>query len=51
VAGGGLRFKRKRLWLEPEARLTPWTDRDFGVRDSAVRSNLNQLELLFGVIF
>jgi hypothetical protein len=51
VVGGGLRFKFKKLWLEPEARLTRWIDRNFGVRDSAVRSNLNQTELLVGVIF
>jgi hypothetical protein len=51
VVGGGLRLKLRRLWLEPEVRLTRWTERNFGVRGSAVRSNLNQIELLFGVIF
>jgi hypothetical protein len=51
VAGGGLRFKFKKLWLEPEVRLTRWIDRNFGVRDSAVRSNLNQIEILAGVAF
>ena len=50
VVGGGLRFKFKKLWLEPEVRLTHWIDRNFGVRDSAVRSNLNQIGLLVGVI-
>ena len=39
------------VWIEPEVRLTKWTDRNFGVRGSAVRSNLNQIELLLGVIF
>ena len=51
VVGGGLRFKFRKLWLEPELRLTRWVDRNFGVRDSAVRSNLNQIGLLAGVVF
>jgi hypothetical protein len=51
VVGGGLRLKLNRLWIEPEVRLTRWTDRNLGVRGSAVRSNLNQIELLLGVIF
>jgi hypothetical protein len=51
VVGGGLRLKVKKVWLEPEVRLTHWIDRNFGVRDSAVRSNLNQIGLLMGVIF
>jgi hypothetical protein len=38
VVGGGFRFQFKRLCLEPEVRLTHWFDRNFGVRDSAVRS-------------
>jgi hypothetical protein len=51
VAGGGLRFKLNKLSLEPEVRLTRWMDRNFGVRDSEVRSNLNQVDVLFGVVF
>lgn len=51
VAGGGPRIELKHLRLEPEVRFTHWFDRNFGVRDSAVRSNLNQVELLMGVIF
>jgi hypothetical protein len=51
VVGGGMRFKFRNLWLEPEVRLTHWIDRNFGVRDSAVRSNLNRMGLLMGVIF
>jgi hypothetical protein len=51
VVGGGFRFKFKKLWFEPELRLTRWVDRNFGVRDSAVRSNLNQIGLLAGVFF
>jgi hypothetical protein len=50
VAGGGLRFKLRRLWLEPEVRVTRWVERNFGVQDSPVRSNLNQFGLLLGVI-
>ena len=51
VVGGGLRFKFKKLQLEPEVRLTRWIDRNFGVRHSAVRSNLSQIGLLVGVVF
>lgn len=51
VAGGGMRWRFKKLWFEPEVRLTRWIDRNFGVRDSAVRSNLNQIGLLVGVVF
>ena len=51
VFAGGLRFKLKKLWLEPELRLTHWFDRNFGVRDSPVRSSLNQADLLFGIVF
>jgi hypothetical protein len=32
-------------------RLTHYIDRNFGVRDSAVRSDLNQIGFLVGVIF
>ncbi len=51
AAGGGFRFKLTRIWLEPEARLTRWVDRNFGVGDSVVRSNLSQVQLLVGVVF
>jgi hypothetical protein len=51
VLGGGLRLRMNKLWLEPEVRLTHWMDRNFGVRDSAVRSDLNQIGFLVGVIF
>jgi hypothetical protein len=46
VVGGGFRCKFTKLWLEPEVRLTRWIDRNFGVRDSAVRSNLTQIGFL-----
>jgi hypothetical protein len=51
VFGGGLRLRLNRLWLEPEVRLTHWIDRNFGVRDSALRSDLNQIGFLVGLIF
>jgi hypothetical protein len=51
VLGGGLRFKVRKLKLEPEARLTRWADRNFGVQDSALRSNLTEVGLMLGVIF
>lgn len=51
VVGGGFQCKFTKLRLEPEVRLTRWIDRNFGVRDSAVRSNLNQIGFLLGVIF
>ena len=51
VLGGGFRLRWNRLWLEPEVRLTHWFDRNFGVRDSAVRSGLNQIGLLAGLRF
>ena len=51
VIGGGLRFRFKGIRLEPEVRVTRWIDRNFGVRDSALRSNLNQLDALMSVVF
>ena len=51
VAGAGVRLRFKGLGLEPELRLTHWFDRNFGVSDSAVRSNLNQAAFLVGAIF
>ncbi len=51
VIGGGLRFKLKNLRLDPELRLTRWIDRNVGVRDSPVRSNLTQIGFLLGLVF
>lgn len=51
VAGGGLQFRFKRMRLEAEARLTRWVDRNFGVQDSPVQSNLRQFEILVGATF
>ncbi len=46
VLGAGVEFGRGRLRMAPEIRVTRWVDRNFGTRDSAVRSNLTQLDLL-----
>jgi len=51
VVGGGLEFKVWKFRVAPEVRMTRWFDRNFGVRDSAVRSNLSQVSLLCGVFF
>lgn len=51
VAGGGIGWKWNHLRIEPEARVTHWFDRNFGVRDSDVRSNLNEAALLLGLTF
>ena len=51
VIGGGLQRRLIKLRLQPEVRLTRWMDRNFGVRDSPVRSNPSQINLLLGVIF
>jgi hypothetical protein len=51
VIGGGLRLRCKLFWLEPEVRLTRWVDRNIGVRDSLLRSNLTQVDILAGLIF
>jgi hypothetical protein len=51
LIGGGLQFQFKRMRFEAEARLTRWVDRNFGVRGSAVQSNLTQIEMLAGATF
>jgi hypothetical protein len=51
LIGGGLQFHFKRIWLDAEVRLTRWVDRNFGVRGSAVQSNLTQIEILAGATF
>jgi hypothetical protein len=51
VLGGGLDFYLAALHLTPELRFTRWVDRNFGTRDSSLRSNLNQVEFLVGILF
>jgi hypothetical protein len=50
VAGAGLRFRAGGVRIAPEVRLTRWVDRNFGVRDSAVRSNLTSITILLGIL-
>jgi hypothetical protein len=51
VLGGGVESKLGAIRLAPELRVTRWGDRNFGVRDSSLRSNLTQVEVLLGVRF
>jgi len=51
VLGAGLDFRIGVLRLIPELRLTRWVDRNFETRDSSLRSNLTQVELLLGLEF
>lgn len=51
VMGLGGRVHYKKVRLDAEIRLTRWIDRNFGVRQSRVRSNLTQIEVLGGATF
>ncbi|MBS1857249.1 MAG: hypothetical protein JST11_17910 [Acidobacteria bacterium] len=51
VAGAGVRILVAGLRLDPEVRFTRWRDRNFGTRDSAVRSNLSDVALMLGISF
>jgi hypothetical protein len=51
VLGAGLDFGWGRVRLAPELRVTRWVDRNFGTRDSSLRSNLTGIDLLLGVTF
>ncbi len=51
VAGAGVRFAWGPVRMAPELRITRWVDRNFGTRDSPLRSALTQIELLLGVQF
>ena len=51
VAAGGFESRLGRLRLEPEFRVSHWVDRNFGVYDAPLRSNLNQAEVLVGLMF
>ena len=51
VVAGGLQWRFHRIRIESEVRVTRWIDRNFGVWDSAVRSNLSEIEILVGVTF
>ncbi|MCE5311063.1 MAG: PorT family protein [Acidobacteriales bacterium] len=49
--GFGVERRFGPIRVMPEVRFTHWTDRNFGVRDAALRSNLNQTEFLAGFTF
>jgi hypothetical protein len=51
LIGAGLETRLGRLRIDPEFRLTHWADRNFGVRDAPLRSNLTEAELLVGFTF
>jgi hypothetical protein len=51
LASSGIALQAGPLRVIPEVRLTRWTDRNFGVRDAPLRSNLTQMELLVGIAF
>lgn len=50
---GAVGFEKRwgRLRLEPELRFSHWADRNFGVYDAPLRSNLDQIEILAGFMF
>ena len=51
VIGAGLERQFGLLRLKPEVRFTRWADRNFGVHDAPLRSNLSQGEFLIGFEF
>ncbi|MFZ0429087.1 MAG: hypothetical protein WAO20_13290 [Acidobacteriota bacterium] len=51
VLGAGVEFRKNRLQLDTEIRVTRWVDRNFGTRESPLQSNLTQIEVLVAVRF
>jgi len=51
VAAAGLETRRGPLRIAPEIRVTRWGDRNFGVGDAPLHSQLTQTELLIGFRF
>ena len=51
VIGAELKRQFGPLRLTPEVRFTRWADRNFGVHDAPLRSNLTQAEFLIGFEF
>jgi hypothetical protein len=51
VVGAGMDLGRGTVRLRPELMITEWVDRNFGTKDSILRSNLTQVELLLGLKF
>jgi hypothetical protein len=51
VVGAGVEFRWGGMRLAPELRITRWVDRNFGTRDTALRSNLTGVDLLLAARF
>ncbi|HFB98001.1 MAG TPA: PorT family protein [Bryobacterales bacterium] len=51
VAGAGFEIPLGPLRLAPEIRYTHWGDRNFGVKDAPLRSNLDQVDALVALRF
>lgn len=51
VLGAGVEFRKNRLQLDSEIRVTRWVDRNFGTRESPLQANLTQVEVLVAVRF
>jgi opacity protein-like surface antigen len=49
--GAGVERRMRVLRVSPEIRFTHWVDRNFGVRDAPLRSNLTQAEFLISLTF
>jgi len=50
AAAAGVELRLGILRIVPEIRFTRWVDRNFGVRDGPLRSNLSQVEVLAGLM-
>ncbi len=51
LLGIGFEYRWRRVALSPELRVTRWIDRNFGTRDSPLRSSLTAVDLLCGIRF
>jgi hypothetical protein len=51
MAPASVETRRGPLRIAPEIRVTRWGDRNFGVSDAPLHSNLTQAELLIGFRF
>jgi hypothetical protein len=51
VLGAGMNLGRGAVRFRPELMITEWVDRNFGTKDSILRSNTTQVELLLGLKF
>jgi opacity protein-like surface antigen len=51
VAGAGLDYQKGPIHFQPEIRYTRWQHANFASTDGILSSNLNSIEILFGVTF